>query len=357
MLAVGSGLMKMPVTVAITTLMIGATLALFSRQARADETVGTFSVDSVVLRPTYFSQEEQGGQFSLGDSEIGVLWRKNRHWSAHFDLGDTAYRNLPIYYNNGVNETQFGLVDGYAEYDGIYGRVRAGLIPIDFGYEGVLDDAHRYFLYSQSIANRLVALRDEGVSFYTEHNGYFTELTVHNGSVDQSNGGDPWVTGDWGWSDSRTIRTMLSLQTGLVPAGLTTNDTAIDVANFQPGVTARVRNGAAFVEYTPLYWDVVAEIGGGEIVQNNKTGRYDYDLLQTIHDFSRNLAVGARYDYYDSDMGISGQAQTEFTALLMLKSDDASSNLIIEGTKHIYETNQIHDDQLRVEWLLTPFAH
>ncbi len=355
-----------PLSAAILAPLVMTLAALVTiapaKTAHADEKVGTFSLDNIVLRPTYLSQEGQGGRFSLEDSQIGLSWRKDRHWSAHFDLGDTSYRNLPIYYGQnspmytGQNTAQFGLVDGYAEYDGVYGRVRAGLLPVDFGYEGTLDPAHRYFFYSQSIANRLVALDDEGVSFYTEHEGFFTELVLHNGSGDQSNSGNVWVTGNWGYAYMQNFKWEMSLQTGYIPGSATTNTQNVTVADFQPGVMARVRNGVMYVEYSPVYWDAIAEIGGGELVQDSKTSRYDYQLAQVTHNFTRNLSAGMRYDFYNPNMGMSGLGQTEMTALLMLKSDDGTSDLLFEGTKHFYETNQIHDDQLRVVWLLTPFA-
>ncbi len=323
--------------------------------AHAEEKIGTLSINDVRMRATYFSQEEKGGSFDLGNSAFGVLWRKDRHWSAHFTIGDQAYRNMPIYYSN-TNPSQLGLVDAYAEYNGVYGRVRAGLIPIDFGYDGTLNEVHRYFQYSQSFSRRLIALSDEGVSFYTEHDGYFTELVIHNGSIDQANDGNPWLTGNWGWSNSRNLKVQLSLQTGVVSADLTTNSTNT-IAGFQPGITSRWRNGALFAEYTPLDWNVVGEIGGGEMVQNDETGRYDYQLLQVSRDLSRNWTVGTRYDFFDPNMAIGGDAETDLSVVVALKSDDDTSKLLLEGTAPLQQTHQVHDDQLRLVWLLTPFAH
>jgi hypothetical protein len=330
-----------------------AILLFFVSVVRADERVGTFSIEEIRLRPTFLSTEADGGVFSLSDSSFSLRWRKDKKLSAFVGIGSELSRNLPIYYD-ALSEDRLGFYEAYAEYNTLYGRFRLGLLPLNFGYDGVLKFSERYYNRTLPVSQRIIGLRDEGVSFYTDYNGYYTELIAHNGEIDTPNDGRLWVTGNWGYTNDRNFRAQLSMQTGDVKSDIAS--TTNTIAGVVQGETAKWRNGLFFVNWYPRNWNVVAEFGGGEVVQSSHKGRYSHNLFEGTRFFSKNFGTGLRYDQLDPDRNVEGDIITEASLVLVFKSDDSTSGVYILGTKVIEESNEKPNDEVRLVWLLTPYS-
>jgi hypothetical protein len=322
--------------------------------AHADEKIGTFSVEELRLRPTYMSTEGQGGVFSLDDSAFGVGWRKDKLLSAYFEVGPLASRMLTGYWNLDP-EDGYGFTKAYAQYDGIYGRVRFGLIPIGFGYEGSVNPQDRYFQWSQLMTSKLIGYDDIGLSFFTQYNGFFTEFIIHNGEIETSGDGRLWATAHFGWTNNLDWRVQLSLQTGFVNGDQ--SSPTFNVGNVTPGETAKWRNGALFVNWKPRDWNVVFQAAGGQVAQDSTTGNYSADLAEATHFFTKNFGLGLRYDYFNPYTATGANETTAGSLLIALKSDDSTSTVLIAGTKNIHDSSQVHDDELMLTWLLTPYTH
>ncbi len=326
-----------------------------SVSARAEEKVGTFSVDEVRLRPTYASSEGASGQFSLDDSAFGVRWARDKHLSAYIEVGALESRNLPIYYNTPA-ETGYGFTNAFAEYAGVYGRVRYGLLPIGFGYDGSIKSSSRLFQRGQLFENKVVGFADTGLSLFTKHNGYYTELILHNGAIEQSPGSRLWTTTHFGWTNDREWRAQLSLQTGYVNGEQSLGATNT-IAGVNNGQTAKWRNGALFVNWSPRDWNAVIEIAGGQVEQNSHSYGYSSNRVEVTRYYTHNFGTGIRYDYFDPNTSVGQDAQTAISAMVALRSDDATSTFLIIGTKNLEEGYQVNNDELRVSWLLTPYTH
>lgn len=320
----------------------------------ADEKVGVFSIESVYLRPTLSSVEEDGGQISLSDSQFSLLWSKDKNTSAHFTVGSELNRNLPVYYAT-LPEDRLGFIEAYAEYKFVYGVLRAGLIPLNFGYDRVVKLSERYFDDSLLSTRRVIASTDLGVSFFTENVGYYTQIIAHNGEIDTESDGQIWVTGNWGYTNSRNVRVQLSLQTGRVEKDVSTGGTNT-LGGVSNGNSALWRNGAFFVNWHPRNWNVVWQTFGGELVQGQYKSQYKSTLLSAEHFFSKNFGTGLRYDLFDPNSKVSGDIKTETSFVFIIKSVDSTSALYVLGTKSDEQANEIHDDRVQVVWLLTPFA-
>jgi hypothetical protein len=323
--------------------------------ANADERIGTFTIDELRIRAALVDTENVGAQFDTIGSAVAFRWSKDQNFTAYMLLGSKKMRNLPVYYS-AVNEDSLGMVEGYAEYSDYYGRFRFGLIPLNFGYDGVLKEHDQIFSRSLFYSARVISLRDEGASFYTETNGYFTQLAIHNGEIDTPSDGRLWTTGIWGFTNDRNIRMQLSLQSGYVKGELSINGTT-KLAGVNNGQTARWRNGLFFINWYPLNWNVVMELGGGEMDQGDSHGRYDTTLFELSHQFSKYFTTGFRYNQMDPNRKIDGDTTTELSLVLAFKSIDNTSNFFLVGTKVIEESHQVPNDQLRLVWLLTPISH
>ncbi len=325
-----------------------------SVSAQASEKIGTFSIEALYLRPTFTSNEVEGGEFGLSESQFALKWSRDKNISAYVSIGSELERNLPVYYQT-VPEDKIGFVEAYASYQGVYGEVRAGLVPIGFGYDGVVKSHERYFNRAQIYSERIIGLTDMGVSFWTSHNGYYTQLTVHNGEIDTPSDGRVWTSGHWGYTNDRNMRVQLSMQSGFVKSAVSTgsNNTIAGVVNSE---TTKWRNGAFFINWYPRNWNVVAQFAAGEAIQDGNKGRYSSEMAEVSHFFSKNFGVGFRYDALDPDGDLTGDRQTDTSLLLVAKTDDSTSAVFLLATKSVEQSLEVPNDQLRLVWLLTPFA-
>ena len=115
--------------------VVGVALwACFSSVTWARESVGEFTLSELHVRATLQGKEGRQAEFGVGDSSLGVSYNWDDQILAKVVLGELELRSRPGFYTqNGLDEA-LGFVEGYAEYVGLYGKVRMGLLPLGFGY-------------------------------------------------------------------------------------------------------------------------------------------------------------------------------------------------------------------------------
>jgi hypothetical protein len=339
----------------VNIVMLFFALTLMMPTAFAGESIGTLSIDNVRLRAEFLSLEEQGADFNLQDSAFAVEWRKDNAISAYLAIGSELSRNLPIYYN-AIQQDRVGFYEAYGEFRGVYGTVQFGLIPLKFGYDGALSDDERLFNRAQPYSQRLIGLRDFGLSFSTENKGYYTMISAHNGEVDTESDGRVWATANWGYTNSRNFKTQLSLQSGSVKATQSTGSTNT-IAGVDNTISAKWSNALLFMNWYPRQWNVVVQVGGGELEQTGIEGGYLSNMFEATRYFSKNFGTGFRYDQFDPNKNINGDKITEASLALVFKSSDSTSEIVLSGTKVTEEGNEVTNDQFRLVWLLTPVSH
>lgn len=337
------------------TLFLTLIASAFVTSAQADEVIGNFSIKDLHIRASLTNLHESETRFDLVGSFFALKWDKQDKYSAHLIVGSEQMRNLPVYYA-ATNDDKLGLVEAYAEYADFFGRFRFGLIPLEFGYDGVLQSYEQIFGRSLFFTQRVIGLRDQGISFYTEHRGYYTQFAIHNGEIDTAHDNRLWTSANWGFSNERNMRIQLSLQSGYVESALSAGSTNT-LAGVTNGETARWRNGLFFVNWYPRDWNVVFELGGGELEQGLYEGRYNTSMFELSHQFSQRFISGLRYNQMDPNSKVEGDAITELSLLFMLKSKDSTGSIILQGTKVLEESNEIDNDQIRLVWVLTPITH
>jgi hypothetical protein len=341
---------------AILSALIILPAMAFGQDSKSLEKIGRLSIDEVLLRPTYISNETAGGEFNFGDSGFKVRWEKDGNISATIAVGSVLQKNVPAIYSSTEPADALGFYEAYADYQGIYGRVRAGLQPLNFGFYGAQPNGERIFQRPLIYSQHVFGLRDYGVSFFTAHNGYYTELIGHNGEVDNAaQDGNVWVTARWGWGNDRNLRVQMSAQTGRTkPIATTVGSTTL--AGWDNTKSAIWRFGALSVNWYPRKWDVVAQITGGERDQNSQQSGIMSTQFEALNYIGRLWGAGFRHDQFEPNNKLSGDKQTQVSAVFFVKSEDATSLVSLIISKNFEEQNETPNDQMVVSWRLTPFV-
>ncbi len=329
---------------------------LVSSFAFADETVGRLKVEEILLRPTYFSEEGKGGQFSFQDSMVSFQWMKDDNISAHIAIGSVLERSVPVFYLEATPADQLGFIEAYAQYTGIYGHVRAGLVPLGFGSSGVDKNRDRVWPKAMLFSERIVGERDYGVSFFTQNNNFYTELTVHNGEIDQpQNDGNLWITTRWGWANERKFQAQFSGQAGRTDAAATTAGSST-LAGWDLTKGAQWRFAGLSLAWRPRYWDIHFNGTFGEQEQSGKTDSLTTYQFDFIRYHGRNWGFGLRHDQLDSNTKAHNDQVLRESAMLLNQSDDGTSLVSLVYTKRLEEKYQVGNDEVWLQWRVTPFV-
>lgn len=320
------------------------------------ERAGELYISEVLLRPTYFSTERVGGEFSLADSQFGVGWDLQPHLQAHFLVGSLSERQAPLYYQSDEAGDEVGFIEAYGSYEGIYGRLNMGLMPVPMGYENRVADRELIFPEAQVYESRVIARRDYGLSFYTGHNGYFTEIMAHNGEVAEKPGdGNIWATSRWGWTDDRRTHVQIAAQAGRTEAASTNTAGDTAIAGFDKSKTATWRLTQLTVHWFPRKWDVILEGLYGEVDQDGFQNQFESYRLDLIHMINPSFGAALRYDYLDLDKKKSSDAQATSSLALIFGGSDGTSRFYLIGSKKTEEGTELPNDELRLVWRIRPY--
>ena len=110
-----------------------------------EENLGDISIDNIVIATEFEFIDSQRGNFDIGESLVSFLWQKEAKLSGIIQLGSQRLINTPKIFQDIVMD-ELGIYEAYAQYHGAYGKLRVGLIPIEFGVEGRTQGASIRFL-------------------------------------------------------------------------------------------------------------------------------------------------------------------------------------------------------------------
>jgi hypothetical protein len=211
------------------------------------------------------------------------------------------------------------------------------------------------FNRSQLYLDRFVVYRDFGVSFYTEYNGFYTEIIGHNGEGSSDNqDGKIWTTARWGWTNDRHLRVQFSAQTGRTsPASTATGESGF--SGFISSEPALWRLGALSLHYFPQRWEIVFQANAGQMEQSSNKGAYQGEQLDVFHFFEKKWGLGLRYDRLDPNRELSGDAITNTSLAIAYQELGATSRFYLITTKRVEEGTDISSDELRFIWRITPY--
>lgn len=328
---------------------------LSSISVNAIERAGQLSITEAMLWPTYFSSEGEGGQFQLYRSQFGIGWDLDGSLRTRFLIGSESQRQAPAYYNKNEASEDIAIIEAYADYQGLYGRVRMGLMPLPITYQNRIPDHELIFHDILVFENRLLARRDFGLSFYTGHNGYYTEIMAHNGEVaEDANDGNVWATARWGWSDQRKWQLEYAMQVGRSKAEATSTN-GLDIAGFDINETAIWKFSQLSINWYDRKTNVLLEGLYGDIEQDNFKNRVSSYHLDVIHMLKPSLGLGLRYDQIDMNDKVEDDAKTASSLALIFGGENSTSRFFITATQKREEGTEDTNDELRVSWRLRPY--
>lgn len=323
--------------------------------AHAQERAGEMSIDEIMVQPTYSSIEAAGGDFSFGSSSFSLLWNYENRYRARLSLGGNGLRPTPRIYDSADPTDQIDFYEAYGEYDGFYGRFRFGLLPLNFGHGGGLREAQLVFQRAHIYSSRIIALRDFGISFYTENKGYYTELVAHNGELDASSrDGEVWATVRWGYDNQRDIDIQMSAQSGRTTTDATAAG-ASGLAGFDATENSLWRYGSFSVHWYPKKWDVVLQSTYGEREQKGEEGSFNSHQFDAIHMVKNFWGLGLRYETYDPNRDIEDDGFSSTSLAVVAGSKQALSRVFLIATKKVEEGKDVSSDEFRLVWRLTPY--
>jgi hypothetical protein len=322
----------------------------------AQENLGRLQVDRFSLRPEMTLRERQDGGFAVARSLLGGRWLLDERVSAAFAVGTLDLRARPYLYRDEVGDSDaatWGWVEAYGTYAWPGVTLSMGLLPSGYGRRGIVRSEHEDLRPALVYRQGLIVERDFGVALGTERQGFFSRLSVHNGEGEVNSDERAWLTGQWGFK-GQEFRAMVFGQSGSTkPVG--TADASLVVAGFDKTVPSRWRMGGVFLQYRAAAWEAMIEIQGGKPLQALlDKPNFNAGHIEVRRSFSDHWGFFGRYDLFDPNDSVAGDALAEGTLAFYLRNATNTSSLSVQLVRVDEEGAEIMNDEIRLAWRFSP---
>lgn len=327
---------------------------MYIPNSQASEKLGVLSVEDLFFRPYFLVREGQEAEFGLGETSLALSWFKTQELGGIIRLGSRALINPMIHFSDDVKE-ELSIVEAFAQLSGIYGRLRMGLIPIEFGIEGQWQESEIYFPRSLIFEKRLIPLRDFGISYQVGIQGYYTRIAIHNGEGESDNkDGQMFYTASWGWSDYKNVNVGISSMTGTTKPISTQNVTQDLIAGINVDNAALWRLGQIYIHWHPNDWFFLSEFMFGELEQSEKVTKFNASHLDLGYRWNPNFKLFVRYDQFDPNESKDKDLEQKSSLALVFSDKYNTNSLYLIATKIFEQGSNVHNDEFRLIWSLTP---
>lgn len=324
-------------------------------ESQKSELVGTLSVSDLLMQPRFLSTEDSTNNFELGRSYLFFTWKMNKELSAHFGVGRQELVNhntrLAVNVSNSGDYKDFAFFEAYGQLDTKFGTVRAGLIPLAFGWEGIHKESEwifpRTLFYGgedDTYLTQNFGLRDYGVSYFVSYKDFYTQTTIHNGENGKDLDGKTWHTAIVGWKNKSGLEGALSMSNGKYRNGNTNPELDFSYANAFFGF--QFHNLLILGEGTLGQEEKEFETTPGEGL---KKRFWDYHV-DASHPIKKGLAILARYELYDPDTNVENDRTQRNIIGFDFFNELRTSNFYIWAIQNKEDGNDINNDQLMVIW-------
>jgi len=346
--------------------LIFAVIALFATFATllsgevsgAQESLGSLAVSGLFLEPSFVYSEPSHGAFEAGRSFLAVSWTREPSLSAVLKVGSRSLIGTPAR-SGPAPIDQLALIEGYAQLDGYAGKIRAGLVPIEYSLEGGDTEERLRFPRSLVFENRIVNLRDYGASYHISTGGFFSDWAIHNGEGGTDFDNRMWFTFRAGFQNGRSFKLGVSGSTGSTTpdsTGTATPTTSVTSAGYDVTRPAKIRIANAFAEGTWERLTGTVEVTGGDVQQDAGSNRLRSGHVDAVYNLSDKWSLLARYDQFDPTSADNDSVR-DYMAGVALKSVYENSVLYLFGSQRKFEgqSNDVH--RVLLIWRMTPFAN
>ena len=335
--------------------LIFAVIALGSFTCGAQESLGSLAVSGLFLEPSFVYFEPSQGSFEAGRSFVAFSWTREPNLSAVIKVGSRSLIGTPARYGPAPVD-QLALIEGYAQFDTQVGNLRGGLIPVEYSLEGGDSEERLRFPRSLLFENRVINLRDYGVSYHMSTGGFFSDWAIHNGEGGTDTDNRMWFTFRAGFQNGRSFKLGLSGSTGSTTPLSTSNAISVQAAGYNFNESAKIRLANFFMEGTWERLTGSVEITGGDVQQDSGPNRLKAGHVDIDYNLSDKWSLLARYDQFDPTSADNDSVR-DYLAGVALKSIYENSVLYLFGSQRKYEgqPNDIH--RVLLIWRMTPFAN
>ncbi|MBX9769129.1 MAG: hypothetical protein K2X47_17775 [Bdellovibrionales bacterium] len=311
----------------------------------AEGGIGLLKLNGFLLEPMFRWSDVQANSdgFRLGQVQLGIDWNLNSNVKGILRLGN-AYQVGKIS-GPGEMSSELGVVEAYAEYHLPVGFLRAGLLPIGFGWEGWTRESNLRFNRNQIFQYLWVPVRDLGISYLVSHNRFYSLLTVHNGESDVNSDNRSYFTGTVGY---------------LASAGLNMGVTGMTGRYVLPDLSEeRARWVNAFLRWGGTRTYIRLEGTNGDFRKNGSDQLVSNLLsyrVEASQEIGTNWGLQARYDHYNKDTTQQDQLRKQIQYGFFWSNEEETSTLFLIGVKNQRSSIQSESDEVRVIWRVTDQA-
>ena len=338
-------------------LVFGPVVAEAAPEEAYTESLGKLELSDLLIEPVFQLNEPKLASFGLGNSYLAAIWKRDNALSAEIKVGSRDLLGRPRRYGL-ATDNELALVEAYAQYDSVYGRIRAGLIPIAFSSQGGDAEARLSLTRSLLFRNRQVNLRDYGLSYRLTNEGFFSDWAIHNGEGGRDLDNETWFTARWGYEGGRFFRAGVSGSAGRTspsstnPLGVSSSvDAGLDVDEI-----ARIRIANFFFDWESAPVRIEFQATGGDTRQGDDISKFRTLNADFIIAAGESLSWILRYDTFDPKTDAGGDLVTEATAGLAWRTRYDNSVLYLLGTKRWLQDTSSERHALLVMWRVTPSA-
>lgn len=323
---------------------------LMGFQAFADgEQMGTFRFSEFSLSPRGKLQEPSSGGFELKESWIGFEWKRDESLSGEISFGTSDLIAPAIWYP--TNTKQLQLVHAAIKAESEYFDVRAGLLPIPVGFEGSVPEWEWSLPETRVRSRRWFTRRDYGVEVKAETKPFLASLTVHNGESGENLDQKMWVAGLWRYLNSQGFGILMTGQVGRTDPQASTGSVAAGADDgflFDPSDTAKFRHGTFAVYRKWKRHLVLAELGRGEILQQDQKNPFAWGHFDVCGNLGGDLNVLFRYEHSQSNTKDAATVVRSTGLGVSISSSDRLSMVTLWANKHHESPDKANDEALLI---------
>lgn len=326
--------------------------SLFASLAQAAELerLGRFEISEFALSPRLRLQEPGQGGFELSQSWIGFEWSRDESVRGVLKLGSSDL-NQPVIWNSPETRPSFGVSEAWMEGRSNYGDVRAGLLSIPQGFEGVAPDWASVLPETRARRKSWFIKRDFGLQFRWATEPWQTSIAVHNGESAENKDGRYWVTAHWQYRNSEGSGALLTASSGQTRPQSTLTSEAASPENgfvFDKTKDAKIRQASLAVFREDKRSLFLLEMGRGEILQDEEKNSFVWGHLDLVWNFGGDASVLLRYEHNQPNQKDSETTVKSSGVGFSISSKDNLQSLAVFAS-HLEENPDSPSDEL---WLI-----
>ena len=330
-------------------------ITILSQAFASDDSSSEVFIDDIFVSTNLqFLPEDNVSNFSLDQSSFSMLWGVGWGLSGVLRLGSLGLINTQEIFQEELPK-EWGSYEAYLQYNhGSLGRIRMGLIPLEFGLEGGVLESQLLLPRNQIFSKRVSALRDYGLSYFIETQyGFYTRLIVHNGESAKNQDGELYYSAAWGWSGD-FMDMGLSGYTGLTRPNSTLGLES-DLGGVDLTMDAKWKVGAAHFRWdSGLSLAFSLEYLMGKVEQEDNSNEFAMGNVSLEYRLTDRTALLTRYDKMDPNKSLHGDQQTEISLGLIFWGKSKNARLSFVATRALEQSIDLVNDRYGLTWSFSP---